>query len=280
MWKQLKGRTDRDGIVSAILDHYYKLPKNGKPNLPNEYTVLSSCYVVVDNYGAYFIQVLSMATGTKCLGLSDCIMDTKSLRVKDCHAEVLSKRCLQRFLAKSMYSYLEELRMDLEREAAATKTAITAIRPSDSQSTRVRNSDILAKSILFPFDVLPKSDCSNHTAAGDGDAGPTIGHRFRDQTIEELVSLLQFRIKPQWHLGLFVSDPLCGDASIYSKRAVISPLVETPVLPEPVSFTGAKLVGLDAAKREDAQTVGATRTKSGRSDLPVSQQNSHSYFIN
>jgi predicted metal-binding protein len=251
MLTALKGNDDYDGVVGAILESYYNLPKNGKPNLPNEFSVFASCFAIVEHGGAHYVKVLSMATGTKCLGRADCQQDMKDCRVRDCHAEVLSKRCLQRFLLKCQYNYLDELRRDLEHEALA------------------RKSDLLVKNAHFPFEVLFRTRDRSVGASRDGRAS---GDRPVD--VRGIDSPVQFRMKPQWQIGLFVSDPLCGDASIYPRREVGSSSSGTTsggeAGPSPVAFTGAKLAGLRAVGREDAQALGAARTKSGRSDLPVS----------
>jgi len=248
--KLLSNANENNEIVGAILDQYYRLPKNGKPKLSNEYTVFASCYAVVEHLGRHYVHILSMATGTKCMGLGDCIEDIDESRVKDCHAEVVSKRGLQRFLMKSMHSYLELLLHDLEQE---------------SEIAIPRASHKLAQSLEFPFDVELKS-CGVSTDC-TGNLEPQQEFLFRRQPVEELVSLTQFRMKPSWRIGLFVSDPLCGDASIYPK------CLPTLTGNSGVAFTGAKPVvdtGNGTSAREDEQTVGVARTKSGRSDLPVS----------
>jgi len=70
----------------------------------------------------------------------------------------------------------------------------------------------------------------------------------------------KFRLRKGFELVLYVSDSPCGDASIYARGTTMS-------------FTGAKPV-LGTVIREDVQSLGAVRTKSGRSDMPEEHRTS------
>jgi tRNA-specific adenosine deaminase 1 len=89
----------------------------------------------------------------------------------------------------------------------------------------------------------------------------------------------QFQLRSDIQFHLYISDPPCGDASIYQ--------VDTGSKEE-ILYTGAKVVvsketGIDAnacggdhqllegtaVAREETQVLGKLRTKSGRSNLPV-----------
>lgn len=75
-----------------------------------------------------------------------------------------------------------------------------------------------------------------------------------------------FRMKKSWQLHLIISDPPCGDASIFEN------------VDGSMSFTGSKLSGSDIgghsqyAMREGVQQLGMLRGKSGRSDIPKGLQ--------
>ncbi|DAZ98713.1 TPA: hypothetical protein N0F65_006745 [Lagenidium giganteum] len=185
--------------------------------------------------------VLSAATGTKCLGRRD--MHESGMVVNDCHAEVLARRAFLRYL------YLE-----------------------------LRN-------------------------LGKCDATQSIFQRHEETGRLEL--------KPQHSLHLFVSEAPCGDSAIYRlKKDVVDNYVnerveraggatkdccdghegsdhgkDAAVERSELRLTGAKHQNkrrrIGSSSESDAcndreskfeQTIGATRVKSGRSDLPPDKQ--------
>jgi tRNA-specific adenosine deaminase 1 len=102
-------------------------------------------------------------------------------------------------------------------------------------------------------------------------------------------------VKSDWSFYLYVSDPPCGDASIYPRETAAlstssASSSSSSSSSSSLGFTGAKIVraaasGSDTAaatataaagcclwEREGDQDVGALRTKSGRSDIPAHQR--------
>lgn len=71
--------------------------------------------------------------------------------------------------------------------------------------------------------------------------------------------LAPLALKPSWSVHLFISDPPCGDASIYSRAG------------GGTTFTGARPV---EGGREETQRLGAMRGKCARSDASDAQRSS------
>jgi tRNA-specific adenosine deaminase 1 len=80
-------------IAAAAHACYASLPRKGKP-AAHEYTIMSA--VVATGGGGAAPRVVSLATGTKCVGARGVRRD--GLALLDCHAEVLALRGLRRSL--------------------------------------------------------------------------------------------------------------------------------------------------------------------------------------
>ncbi|XP_034940880.1 tRNA-specific adenosine deaminase 1 [Chelonus insularis] len=93
-----------DKIAKLCFDKYLSLKKTGKPQV-NEWTVLAGIVLKKDKDD---LLVVSLATGTKCLGAND-LMNTDlyklGSRLSDSHAEVLARRALIRYL----YDQIDQL---------------------------------------------------------------------------------------------------------------------------------------------------------------------------
>ncbi|XP_055638089.1 tRNA-specific adenosine deaminase 1 [Toxorhynchites rutilus septentrionalis] len=88
-------------IAEACLEKFERLPKTGKPNLEFEWTILSAI-VLVD--GGSEIEIVSMGTGTKCLGSDE--LSEKGDVLNDSHAEVMARRGFLRYLMQQMNNSL------------------------------------------------------------------------------------------------------------------------------------------------------------------------------
>eukprot|EP00730_Choanoeca_flexa_P005278 TRINITY_DN11917_c3_g4_i1.p1 TRINITY_DN11917_c3_g4~~TRINITY_DN11917_c3_g4_i1.p1 ORF type:complete len:420 (+),score=50.45 TRINITY_DN11917_c3_g4_i1:69-1328(+) len=80
-------------IASFVFKAYQSLPKKGKPSPKSfDWTVLAAI-LLADSEGPF---TAALGTGTKCLGHSKIGQDGRL--VVDQHAEVVTRRCFQRFL--------------------------------------------------------------------------------------------------------------------------------------------------------------------------------------
>ena len=98
-----------DDIASCVFAAYTSLPPRGKP-AANEWTVLaafvassSSAASMGGGGGANGLRVISLASGTKCIGRGSLRSD--GLIVNDSHAEVLARRALCRALLSEMEAH-------------------------------------------------------------------------------------------------------------------------------------------------------------------------------
>ena len=84
-------------ICSVCNTHYSNLPNKGKPG-PDNWTNMAAILMEVGDD----LTIVSMATGTKCIGETD----KTSWVISDSHAEILCLRLFRRFLAEELSSNL------------------------------------------------------------------------------------------------------------------------------------------------------------------------------
>ncbi|KAB0792027.1 hypothetical protein PPYR_13988 [Photinus pyralis] len=77
-----------DRIASLSIEHFNRLPKMGKPSVNTEWTVL--CCIVKENTLDDNFEVVSLGTGSKCIGKSK--MSATGDVLNDSHAEVVCRR--------------------------------------------------------------------------------------------------------------------------------------------------------------------------------------------
>jgi hypothetical protein len=108
-------------VADTALEHYHRLPSGwGKPQPQREWTVY--CAIVatqadMNNAANTHAWVVSCATGTKCTSLSAAVQDLpkspetgsgyKGRIVKDCHAEVLTRRGFMRVLWAEIIHFIQ-----------------------------------------------------------------------------------------------------------------------------------------------------------------------------
>ncbi|XP_067235692.1 tRNA-specific adenosine deaminase 1 [Chanodichthys erythropterus] len=92
-----------DEIASICYNHFNKLPKRGKPEAGREWTLLAAVILLTDSSDQKTVhkQVVSLGTGTKCIGQS--AMSMKGDVLNDSHAEVIARRGCVRYLTEQLY---------------------------------------------------------------------------------------------------------------------------------------------------------------------------------
>ncbi|NP_001076356.1 tRNA-specific adenosine deaminase 1 [Danio rerio] len=91
-----------DEIASLCYNHFNKLPKRGKPESGREWTLLAAVIQITDCPEQKTVQkqVVSLGTGTKCIGRS--AMSMKGDVLNDSHAEVIARRGSVRYLTEQL----------------------------------------------------------------------------------------------------------------------------------------------------------------------------------
>ncbi|KDO30276.1 hypothetical protein SPRG_19825 [Saprolegnia parasitica CBS 223.65] len=141
-----------DRVAEAVLAWFAaKVP--AKKHAPNEYTVLAA--IVLENDGA--LDVLSVGSGTKCLGQSALCPD--GYLVHDGHAEVMCRRAFLRYL------YYE---LSLRQSGVADETSIfTAANDDDGR-------------------IALKPSCSLHLYVSEAPCGDAALYDIKADVLDEI----------------------------------------------------------------------------------------------
>ncbi|XP_045193542.2 tRNA-specific adenosine deaminase 1-like [Mercenaria mercenaria] len=90
-------------VAKLCVEKYDRLGKTGKPQVGREWTLLAGVVMCIQKETDYVLDIVSLATGSKCVGKSK--MSQTGVILNDSHAEVLARRAFLRY----MYSELEKL---------------------------------------------------------------------------------------------------------------------------------------------------------------------------
>lgn len=92
-----------DEIARLCYDHFNKLSKRGKPEEGREWTLLAAVLQLTYNpeHKRVHKQIVSLGTGTKCIGKS--VMSMKGDILNDSHAEVIARRGCVRYLTEQLH---------------------------------------------------------------------------------------------------------------------------------------------------------------------------------
>ncbi|GFR16115.1 tRNA-specific adenosine deaminase 1 [Trichonephila clavata] len=97
-----------DKVSELCYEKFKTLPKRGKPQINKEWTLLAA---VVMEYPTQTLKIVSLTTGTKCLGYSE--LSDKGDVIFDSHAEVLARRGFIKFMMYHMLSLLQKKDSDV-----------------------------------------------------------------------------------------------------------------------------------------------------------------------
>ena len=264
-------------VSAAALAHWASLPKNGKPQ-PNEHTVVAA-FVLQSPGGAVYsrsegytskpaqegdgnasmgapgmrFDVVALGSGNKCLSAAARTPDGTLLN--DSHAEVIARRALQRWL----YSELNAAARSVMTPATPASASVSA-----SASGSVSASASVSAAVASPPEVNGVRGCGelpgNPTGAeamrgvsAVAVAPPSLGSPFFSCTPHSPKSQgspsvgWKFSLRPECQLHMWVSQPPCGDASIFGGLEIGPPSqndsgVASPFDATPEQRTGAKLI--------------------------------------
>ncbi len=243
------------------------------------------------------LKVLTLTTGTKCLGIS--YISQYGNVVRDMHAEILSHRVLVRMFYQDIHTYLESYKILLSNICTIKKETI----PLEGCAQFLQecleknklplecinvNGQIKLLSKYFEYNVCAKiikylsdnkiSSIDDLTAYEDTfEDRPVYDNNNKEKSYVSLLPQNISSIQPRHDLKfhLFISQPPCGDASIYIDKddSDFSPKEcnNDSYLP----FTGAKVANKNDKSKEITSSgiIGPyqrkLRIKPGRSDLPA-----------
>ncbi|KAF8771905.1 tRNA-specific adenosine deaminase 1 like protein [Argiope bruennichi] len=94
-----------DEVAKLCYKHFKKLPKKGKPQGIRDWTLLA-CIAMSKEYPKRSLKVITLTTGTKCLGFSQ--LSDKGDVLFDSHAEVLARRSFIKFMMHHMLLVLHK----------------------------------------------------------------------------------------------------------------------------------------------------------------------------
>lgn len=213
-------------IAQAVLDQYKMLPKTGKPQ-PNEYTVLAGFVVTepqpsldqmqqtgspvqgleelpaqhdqgtMSLHGPVSRHVVSLGTGTKCLSMSKRSQNQDVLN--DSHAEVIARRAFLRWI----YTELDSV-----------AAGCAAVSPSMADCS----SSALSDEMLQDAHPMRLPGALSAEDAGKAEQQPGKQRSSRQPLFERTASG-KFRKRGLWQLHMFITQPPCGDACIFSDQA-------------------------------------------------------------
>lgn len=217
-------------IAQIVLDIYNNLSDNGKPK-STEFTVLAAIVAQVGDERPF---VLSLATGTRCIG---SLLDSSSsgFLLSDSHAEVLARRGFCRYLYKCILKCIRD-----SDDPALVNNIVVRCGPSTDHAGSRPDFKINSQARFYLFvSDSPCGDCSIY----DRDDGKALF------TGAKLLSSSSTS-------GITISNATAG--GLVTSSGAESEHIQTVA----VSKTNESCI-----REHGAQELGVLRTKSGRSDI-------------
>ncbi|GAB9474685.1 Trna-specific adenosine deaminase [Globisporangium polare] len=222
---------------------------------PSQWTVLAGVVIVsqpVDVNGgssSSTARILTAATGNKCLGQRD--LHANGLVVNDCHAEILARRALLRYL------YTEALTWAAGREDS--EASLFEIHPSTQR-------------------LQLKKQHSLHLYISEAPCGDAAIYQLRDDVVDELVKQRVERavaVSFSHEVEAGTCDQQTGDEERSAFRltgAKAKRKRDEPFTPHNGSRDSVGDLQQQSQEKRFDQMTGIARVKSGRSDLPADKQ--------
>jgi tRNA-specific adenosine deaminase 1 len=171
-----------EAVATAVLEWFHaNVPE--KKHAANEYTVLSGLVVYREgtNDDNHRVHVLSIGTGTKCLGRSQLCPD--GLLIHDAHAEAMCRRGFLRYL------YLELQHRHQQGYFVPPSNTSTIDETSKSSHVSLSGPEV-SKSIFewHPEDnrLHLKTDCSLYLYVSEAPCGDAALYDMKDDVIEDI----------------------------------------------------------------------------------------------
>lgn len=235
-----------------ILSLYDQLPSNGKPVADREFTVLAAIVGTRHSCGSDSnsssnserCMVLSLATGTKCVG-QEQILENGTI-VHDSHAEVTARRGFLLYL----YRWIEVLLED----SSAVKDPLC---PLQWKQLKV-NSDqiVLTDTVTEQFVMEVKPGWLFHLFVSDSPCGDASIYEVEQGGVSFTGAKLVSGNASLLHSSVTNTNSADTDTTVTYNCAA-------SVVDNPNEIDRSGLIW----RREEEQVLGAVRTKSGRSDM-------------
>ncbi|KAF1319565.1 Trna-specific adenosine deaminase, partial [Globisporangium splendens] len=247
-----------DGVADAVLRWFQASAVCQKKHPRTDWTVVAGVVVhttrdeaqpppAAEEESAF--RVLACATGTKCLGRRD--LDMRGLVVNDCHAEILARRALLRFL------YTEALVWTAARdkEEEPPSTSLFERHPTTHR-------------------LVLKSQHTLHLYISEAPCGDGAIYQLRNDIVDELVKQRVERnadASQQGAMEAAANGAVAEDVHERSAFRLTGAKAKRKHSDELTTNSTSNCAQQPPEKRFD-QMVGIARVKSGRSDLPPDKQ--------
>lgn len=210
---------EEEEIAKLVLDFYNTLPSNGKPKNDYEYTVLAS-----------FVAVIDTEEYTKNLNENETLINEDEPLIKKLKTNDIEKILNQDNIIynnnESSNKRLKSIKNNKEYYILSLATGTKSLGHSliDKIGTTISDShaEILAhRSLLKLFQqVIIRLLIENKLNLTNNDLKfqNFSNHLLCPFNIHYNNNNISFTFKKNWKIVLYISDPLCGDASIYSRN--------------------------------------------------------------
>lgn len=237
-----KAMDDPHVAVARAVLAWLKGCEPARRKLPiSEWTVLAGFVVRSRATGA--CRVLATATGTKCLGRRD--LNVAGLVVNDCHAEVLARRALLRYLYAEALSWQRQ-----DSEDRVKRPAEDSIFAWSEDTHR----------------LMLKPEMSLHLYISESPCGDACIYPLQDAVVDGLVVQ-----RTQRQGGASIEGVERSAMRLTGAKRHQPPASPSLLRKRRRSENDSSGSGVEEDKQFE-QSVGVARVKSGRSDLPLDKQ--------